>query len=206
MLAHETDTLHRYVFDPTLTRPAYTPSYTLANITTGSNTLSGNPAPSTTNTGAIAGGVVGGVIIIAVATFLIWFCIRRRRRSAAAALSPNPPFSPASELPTYDESKHVAAVEVSRGEMMGFTPYHVQPHGLKQPYGNSQDPAELQAEAEDQVRPLSVTTVSVDEVASPTLGCTGLERKPVGTGSTSRRSEVSDGSGRLSRQSEVSSV
>ncbi|KAK3402882.1 hypothetical protein B0T20DRAFT_10048 [Sordaria brevicollis] len=44
----------------------------------------GNSAGSSTNVGAIAGGVVGGVAVIAILTYLVWrYCIKSRRQAAA---------------------------------------------------------------------------------------------------------------------------
>ncbi|KAH6616877.1 hypothetical protein C7974DRAFT_53559 [Boeremia exigua] len=50
-----------------------------------STTSSSIPAPSSssTNTGAIAGGVVGGVLGLAGILALAWFCLRRRRKQKA---------------------------------------------------------------------------------------------------------------------------
>ncbi|KAK1783560.1 hypothetical protein QBC45DRAFT_91285 [Copromyces sp. CBS 386.78] len=42
------------------------------------------PAGSSTNVGAIAGGVVGGVAVIAILTYLVWrYCIKSRRQTIA---------------------------------------------------------------------------------------------------------------------------
>ncbi len=45
-----------------------------------SSSLPSPPASKKTNTGAIAGGVVGGVAVLAGVVFLAWFCLRRRRK------------------------------------------------------------------------------------------------------------------------------
>ncbi|KAG8528431.1 uncharacterized protein KY384_007349 [Bacidia gigantensis] len=55
-----------------MNQKSFTPS---ANTTSSSS-----PAPSTSHTGAIAGGVVGGVALIALLALLAWFFYRRRQR------------------------------------------------------------------------------------------------------------------------------
>ncbi len=193
--------------------------------TSDNSTATSTPTPipdNKPNVGVIAGGVVGGVVFLLILGAIIFIILRKRsqkKRDTAAAAAANPPFSAASELPSYDESKIKSAVEVSSASGgLDFTPYR--------PYENSHqtDPAELQAEGQDILRPLSTNTVttgvSVDPYSVSAPGTPGLpydsptlemaqviERKPVGaTGGSQRRSEVSTASGRLSRQSEVSGV
>ena len=47
------------------------------------------PSPHNSNTGAIAGGVVGGVAAISIAVAVIFFYLRRRRLRAMSAAAPS---------------------------------------------------------------------------------------------------------------------
>lgn len=214
-----------------MTRPAYTPSYTLANATSTNANATTTPAPSSgssTNVGAIAGGVVGGVVFIAILAILVWFLRRRKRRNAtqAVAIHEAPAESKAaSELPSYSDTKK-GAVEVYDEGMMGFTPY-----GSRGPHDTptQHNPAELQTEANDTLRPLSTDTMSMDGTStlhSPSLQSSVMsspaltpsaafavpERKPVGSPVVRHSLQSissagnSAGNERLSRQSEVSEV
>lgn len=59
----------------------FSPTYNLTPATQpGSSNSTGSGSKKSTNTGAIAGGVVGGIATIAVFTFLIWFCYWKPRR------------------------------------------------------------------------------------------------------------------------------
>jgi hypothetical protein len=69
----------------------FPPNATVANSTstgsgtgtgTGASSSSTNAPPTTSNTGAIAGGAIAGVAAIAATAFGIWFFLRRRKRAA----------------------------------------------------------------------------------------------------------------------------
>ncbi|KAF6826412.1 hypothetical protein CPLU01_09697 [Colletotrichum plurivorum] len=102
------DVYLQYIFDPSLSRPAYTPSYTLvvepSNTTTPSATPSSEPS-SGTSKGAIIGGVVGGVLgavaLIGIGVFLFMRRRKKRRQAEAAAAVQASRQSAMSELPGY---------------------------------------------------------------------------------------------------------
>lgn len=99
----------QYVFNPTLKRPAYTPTYRLVDV--GRNTATPAPSPpsvprKSSNAGAIAGGVVGGVAVLAGVGILVLSITRRRRAKQRAA------HDPTSELPSYDEVKQPPKVHI----------------------------------------------------------------------------------------------
>ncbi|CRK45303.1 hypothetical protein BN1723_006530 [Verticillium longisporum] len=76
------------IFDDESSRsPA--PSSTGGSTTDGGSGSSGGG--SSTPVGAIVGGVVGGVAAIAIAGFLIWFCLRRKKKQEQAKNQPIPP-------------------------------------------------------------------------------------------------------------------
>ncbi|KAL9942414.1 hypothetical protein D7B24_004434 [Verticillium nonalfalfae] len=76
------------IFDDESSRsPA--PSSTGGSTTDGGSGSSGGG--SSTPVGAIVGGVVGGVAAIAIAGFLIWFCLRRKKKQEQANNQPIPP-------------------------------------------------------------------------------------------------------------------
>ena len=114
----------QYIFNPSLARPAYTPTYTLVSVN--STTLTPTPTPQAhkSNAGAIAGGVVGGAVVLAVISIIIFILLRRKAaKKRGAELGgtmvekdefgrPAPPFtsnlpspSPQAELPSYLDHK-----------------------------------------------------------------------------------------------------
>lgn len=143
----------------------------MANSTTSETSVP--QSGSSTNVGAIAGGVVGGVIFLIILAIIVGCCLRRRKiaRTKAGA-----GYGPASELPSYDESKSPAAVEVPQhgATDLEFTPY--EPHGRdpvelqaegygNEPHGDGQD--DLYGEGYDQLRPLSTPPPSTPPVSPP---------------------------------------
>lgn len=117
------DNYIQYIFNTRLERPAYTPppTYVLAytnETNTKTPTFTATPSQSTSvtpkpkdgssNTAAIAGGVVGGVAGLALIGFLIFcFVIRPRKRKSEDGSKRR------SELPSYQESKDHAPVEIA---------------------------------------------------------------------------------------------
>lgn len=109
-------------------------------------------------------------------------CLRKRKLARANAAAGH---GPASELPSYDDAKSPAAVEISQhGERdMGFNPYHPQtqnPVELQaegyghEAHGDGQD--DLYGEGHDQLRPLSTPPLSTPPVSPP------LSPPPLGYG------------------------
>lgn len=96
------DVYLQYIFNPSLKRPSYTPTYQLIDITgtptpigTSGPTITASttdaPASSSSSNGAIAGGVVGGVAAVAIIVGALLFWRRKRRSAAAAPTSPTTP-------------------------------------------------------------------------------------------------------------------
>ncbi|KAI8174353.1 hypothetical protein K4K53_009048 [Colletotrichum sp. SAR 10_77] len=107
------DVYLQYIFDPSLKRPAYTPTYTLVvqpTAATNSTTPEPTSSPSGPSKGAIVGGVVGGVLgaIALVGAGIFAVILRRRKRRKAAT-----------ELAAAENSRQSAAFS----ELPGYTPY-----------------------------------------------------------------------------------
>ncbi|KAF0324478.1 kelch domain-containing protein [Colletotrichum asianum] len=107
------DVYLQYIFDPSLKRPAYTPTYTLVvQPTAAMNSTTPEPTSSSSGPykGAIVGGVVGGVLgAIALVGAGIFAVILRRRKKRKAA----------TELAAAENSRQSAAFS----ELPGYTPY-----------------------------------------------------------------------------------
>ncbi|CZR61606.1 uncharacterized protein PAC_11503 [Phialocephala subalpina] len=219
----------QYVFNPSLTRPPYTPSYTLAvNFTNSTNTT----APITSHKssipiGPIVGGAIGGVAVIALAIFLIIFFARKkkaRKVAEIAAADPNMPLPPSNELPTYQDSKGHTAVEVSAYQQpLVFSQYR--PHVAANLHPQELYAGEEHGRFPDVILAPSPSLRMRDSSRFSEMSYTGsgggspnlepLTPLMPGGGRQSRQSEVSRSSvggpsprlenGRLSRQSEVSS-
>ena len=182
----------QHIFTPSLPRPAYTPTYTLANITS-QNTTTPSPSPPPphkTPIAAIVGGVVGGLIFLALLIILALFLRWRKRKAREAAARQNAHHA---ELPSYQDSKDAAAVEAPASGPLEFAPYR------------PREPAEMAGEEVDRFPTGPTGTEMGDEggtfsevgLGSPGLGSPGLRTE-------SRVSEVSDASaheGRFSRGS-----
>ncbi len=197
----------RYVFDPALTRPAYTPTYTLANVTvsnssstptnTSSQTTSATPSPSHTDIGAIAGAAAGGLVVLALIITAVIIILKHR---AASKVKFKPTFPPAAlvsgaELPGYDY-KNPNAVEVSSdSNPLYFAPY--QPHGAE----TNNEPAELNPEeAQDEWRLMQAPPEKSQDLNSPSrFSEVSVASDPMGS-PTILQSSVR----RQSRQSDVS--
>lgn len=223
----------QYVFNPSLTRPPYTPSYTLAvnftNLTNTTNTTAPiTTTKSSTPIGPIVGGAIGGVALIAVAIFLIIFFARKKKdrkvAEIAAAADTNIPLPPTNELPTYQDSKDHTAVEVSAYQQpLVFTQYsphvtanlHPQELYAGEEHDRFPDVMPAPSPSPRMGNPNRVSEMSYDAGGSPNLE----PSTPVtlGGGRQSRQSDVSRSSvpsiggpsprlenGRLSKQSEVS--
>ncbi|KAE9364056.1 hypothetical protein N431DRAFT_489847 [Stipitochalara longipes BDJ] len=171
----------QYIFTPNLPRPSYTPTYTLANVTSTSSPPASSPKHKS-HIAPIVGGVVGGLIFLALLTILGLYLFRRHRKNT-------PPDQPgnSAELPTYQESKDRTAVEVS-----GFSEYR------------PREPAEMAGEDMDYF-PVDEGRATPRINGSPQMGNTGRfseagsdgvggQRSP-GLRSESRVSEISDPSG-----------
>ncbi|TDZ32659.1 Kelch repeat-containing protein [Colletotrichum spinosum] len=105
------DVYLQYIFDPSLARPQYTPSYTLVVQPSGVTSAAVTPSsePEGSSRGFIVGGTVGGVLgFIALLGAGVFIILRRRKRRAAPAVP-------------------AAAAEVSQqrpfSELPGYTPY-----------------------------------------------------------------------------------
>jgi hypothetical protein len=180
----------QHIFTPSLPRPAYTPTYTLANITSANTTTpspSPHPSPHKTPIAAIVGGVVGGLIFLALLVILALFLLHRKRKARESAARQNANHA---ELPSYQDSKDAAAVEAPASGPLEFAPYR------------PREPAEMAGEEVDRF-PTGTEmgdeggTFSEVGLGSPGLGSPGLRTE-------SRVSEVSDASaheGRFSRGS-----
>jgi hypothetical protein len=175
----------QHIFTPSLPRPAYTPTYTLANITSANTTTpspSPPPSPHKTPIAAIVGGVVGGLLFLALLIILALFLRWRKRKAREAATRQNANHA---ELPSYQDSKDAAAVEAPASGPLEFAPYR------------PREPAEMAGEEVDR---FPTGTEMGDEwgtFSEVGLGSPGLRTE-------SRVSEVSDASvheGRFSRGS-----
>ncbi|KAF1364389.1 hypothetical protein EJ07DRAFT_99341 [Lizonia empirigonia] len=96
------------------TTASATPRTASRVIPASATATSSNQPKSKSNTGAIAGGVVGGIIALSALIGIIFFCLRHRRRNAPteptrAELANNPALDPNS--PTYSNSMHSPMVE-----------------------------------------------------------------------------------------------
>jgi hypothetical protein len=143
----------------------------MANSTT--SVTSAPQSGSSTNVGAIAGGVVGGVVFLIILAIIAGCCLRRHKIARTQAAASH---GPASELPSYDESKSPAAVKAPQhgaADLM-FTPY--EPHGRdpvelqaegygNEPHGDRQD--DLYGEGYDQLRPLSTPSPATPPISPP---------------------------------------
>lgn len=179
----------QHIFTPSLPRPAYTPTYTLANVTSQNTTTPSSsppPSPHKTPIAAIVGGVVGGLLFLALLLILALFLLHRKKKAKEEAARENANHA---ELPSYQDSKDAAAVEAPTSGPLEFAPY--QPR----------EPAEMAGEEVDRF-PAGTEdeggTFSEVGFGSPGLGSPGLRTE-------SRVSEVSDasvhGEGRFSRGS-----
>ncbi|KAL2064700.1 hypothetical protein VTL71DRAFT_3838 [Oculimacula yallundae] len=216
------DAYLQYVFKPSLPRPSYKPTYTLAAGTLPTNTTSpiptSAPSPKKNNIGLIAGASVGGFVLLAILLTLFIILYRRRnaKRRAAVLAAADPHHPEPNELPSYQDAKYndPHAVEVSAyQEPLQFAPYRMQ---------SNREPAEMDAhgsemaEERDQWRPLSPEIgVGLGLGSSPRMRTerTGSPRfsevsRDSGTVSPSliegEGTPKSPNSARLSRQSEVS--
>jgi hypothetical protein len=81
----------QYIFNPSLTRPAYTPAYVLANSTANSTaTPPAAPASPSGPNKAVIGGAVGGVLGAAlIAALLIGLCLHHRKKNRRRAAEAN---------------------------------------------------------------------------------------------------------------------
>lgn len=89
----------QYIFNPSLTRPAYTPTYVLANGTSNFTDPSPTSRPGKSNKaviGGAVGGVLGGLLILGLIACL---CLRRRKHRRAEANRQSHQGTMTSELP-----------------------------------------------------------------------------------------------------------
>jgi hypothetical protein len=173
----------QYIFTPSLPRPAYTPTYTLANITSQNTTTpSPSPSPHKTPIAPIVGGVVGGLIFLALLIIGALFLLHRKRKAKEAGSRENVNHA---ELPSYQDSKDAAAVEAPAPGPLEFAAY------------TPREPAEMAGEDVDRF-PTGTGDEGAGRFSEVGLGSPGLR-------SESRVSEVSDASvhneGRFSRGS-----
>lgn len=204
----------QYVFDPTTPRPAYTPTYMLANETaasgntsTSTSSASATAVPATSHIGPIVGGAVGGVVILALLITGIIILFKRRKaakeRAEAEAHPPPPAFVPGAELPVYQEYKDPHAVEVSAYQTpLVFAPYQPTHTG----------PVEMDAEeAQDELGALGAGTGAGPQSTSPAMNSPSrLSEVSMASSSSPRAPGLGSPTlpgavpGRTSRQSDVS--
>jgi hypothetical protein len=125
----------QYIFNPSLTRPTYTPAYILANATGNSTIVPPPPAPTRSGKnkaviGSAVGGSLGAALLIAI---LIGLYLHRRRTQrhatqtarqsqvTASSELPSPAYSPGIHKDTFYTHTQHADVE------MPTTTYHHQP-------------------------------------------------------------------------------
>lgn len=79
------DVYLQYVFNPSLERPDYTPTYQLANSTVNDPGNSTGSGDKETSQGAVIGGAVGGAVggLLLIAVIIAFFMIRSRREKRA---------------------------------------------------------------------------------------------------------------------------
>ncbi|KAL0937221.1 Kelch repeat-containing protein-like protein 2 [Colletotrichum truncatum] len=106
------DVYLQYIFDPSLPRPEYKPTYTLVVQPNSTTSSSPSPTPSSNgpSKGALIGGVVGGVLgaiaIVCLGIFIVLLRRKKKKRAeeaaaAAAAAAAASRHSAFSELPGY---------------------------------------------------------------------------------------------------------
>jgi hypothetical protein len=135
--------------------------------------------------GAIIGGVVGGLILLALLIILAIFLLRRHGSKDTPPQTKN-----SAELPSYQDSKDAAAVEVSAGPLT-FAEYR------------PREPLEMDASAGEEHDRFPVEGGAMPRISgSPRMGTPGRfsevgidgEQRSPGLRSESRVSEVSEGS------------
>ncbi|KAF9875115.1 kelch domain-containing protein [Colletotrichum karsti] len=130
------DVYLQYIFDPSLKRPEYTPTYTLVVQPSAANSSTPSPSSPSSNgpsKGAIVGGVVGGVLgaiaLVGLGIFIVLFRRKKRRRAEEAA--------------TAEAARQSGAFS----ELPGYTPYS-SPTEPKPAYARSPTPGLQAAELE----------------------------------------------------------
>jgi hypothetical protein len=122
----------QYVFNPSLTRPSYTPSYVLANATSDNATAPAAVTDNGMSNSAIIGGTVGGAVgvllLITIAIIIFIFRRNKARRNRKSAHSELP-----APLPPYNMAKHDHAPEHTVLPLMQTEPAELAvPHRLSE--------------------------------------------------------------------------
>ncbi|KAK3695844.1 hypothetical protein B0T22DRAFT_527103, partial [Podospora appendiculata] len=129
----------QYIFDPTLSRPAYTPLYVLANTTNTNDTTPADDTgtPKSVIIGAAVGGTVGGLLVVAL--LVILFLIYRKKKATAAAEESNrqSTMTRHSELPAYTSEVNGPAELMSYGHYPDSIVPNSEPYSAPSEVGNS---------------------------------------------------------------------